>query len=48
LAKIFCRLRALWIIFDFANTALGEVHGHDEQHDRSPIGLLSFDGGEHQ
>jgi hypothetical protein len=49
LGKILRRLRAFGIIFDFANAPLGEVHGHNEQHARSPMGLLChFSGREHQ
>jgi hypothetical protein len=40
LGKILRRLRAFGVIFDFANALLGEVQGHNEQHGRSPMGLL--------
>ena len=48
LGKILRRLRALEIIFDFANARIREVQGHDEQHVVLHGIAMSFSGGEHQ
>ena len=44
LGKIFCRLRAFGIVFDFANAPFGQVHGHNEQHADFSHGVIQRRG----